>query len=315
MKLSTSTGDFSHYVATVPEKVKCFRDTKFKYINLELGCPPSLLSENDGEWRIYAEQLRTAAEEAGVSYVLAHAPCLHDAVVEAMEDPTNALYRRNVRAIRRAIEICHALSIPRIVIHACIAPSFSEADLYRYNKMFYGDLLDLAERYGIFVLTENWDHDRTHLSTGKQLRALVDAIGHPRMGVCWDTAHGNLAESSRAIGQYENLIAIGDKLKAVHLSDNFGDVHHHSWPFAGIINFDEVVQGLLDVQFDGYFNFEASYTLLHHNNPPYRRAAWEREGKTVTTLLDPTVALKQKATDLLYEIGRHLLECYGCFEE
>jgi hypothetical protein len=69
--------------------------------------------------------------------VLAHAPCLHDAVVAALDDPDDALYRRNVRAMRRAIEICHALDIPKIVIHACIAPEFDEATLYRYNKMFY----------------------------------------------------------------------------------------------------------------------------------------------------------------------------------
>ena len=315
MKLSTSTGDFSHYVKTVPEKVRCFRDTKFQYINLELGCPPAFTSENDGEWRIYAEELRAAAEDAGVTYVLAHAPCLHDAVVAALDDPDDVLYRHNVRAIRRAIEVCHALDIPKIVIHACFAPEFDEATLYRYNKMFYAEFFDLTEKYGITVLTENWDHDKTYLATGKQLRALVDAIGHPSLGICWDTAHGNLAESSRALGQYQNIIDIGDKLGALHISDNFGDVHHHSWPFAGIINFDQILQGLIDVGFDGYFNFEASYTLLHHNNPPYRREAWERDGKTVTTLLDPSITLKQKATDLLYDIGQYILESYGCFEE
>ena len=35
MKLSSSTGDFSHYVSSVPQKVACFKGTKFKYINLE----------------------------------------------------------------------------------------------------------------------------------------------------------------------------------------------------------------------------------------------------------------------------------------
>ena len=47
---------------------------------------------------------------------------------------------------------------------------------------------------------------------------------------------------------------IGDKLKGLHISDNFGDSHHHSWPFAGIINFDSVMQGLVDVNYDGIIN-------------------------------------------------------------
>jgi hypothetical protein len=74
------------------------------------------------------------------------------------------------------------------------------------------------------------------------------------------------------------------------------------------------MQGLLDVNYDGYFNFEASYTLLHHKNIPYHRKPWENRGDTVTTLLDPPIELKQKAVDLLYDIGKYILEAYNCFE-
>ena len=62
-----------------------------------------------------------------------------------------------------------------------------------------------------------------------------------------------------------------------------------------------MVQGLIDVEYKGFFNFEASYSLLHHENIPYHRKPWVRDGETVAKLLDPSVALKQKATDLLYE--------------
>jgi sugar phosphate isomerase/epimerase len=104
-------------------------------------------------------------------------------------------------------------------------------------------------------------------------------------------------------------------LKGLHISDNFGDVHHHSWPFAGVVNFDSVMQGLLDVSYDGFFTFEASYTLLHQNNLPYHREPWEYKGEEVTTLLNPSVELKKKAVDLLYETGKYMLESYHCFEE
>ena len=74
------------------------------------------------------------------------------------------------------------------------------------------------------------------------------------------------------------------------------------------------MQGLIDVKYDGVFNFEASYTLLHHKNIPYHRAAWEHDGKTVTKLLDPPIKLKQKAVDLLYDVGEYLLSEYGLLE-
>ena len=35
MRLSSSTGDFNHYVTTVPEMVRAFKGTRFKYLNLE----------------------------------------------------------------------------------------------------------------------------------------------------------------------------------------------------------------------------------------------------------------------------------------
>ena len=149
----------------------------------------------------------------------------------------------------------------------------------------------------------------------KDMRELIDKVGHPLFAACWDTAHGNIAKEARAIGQYENIMALGDKLKGLHISDNFGDTHHHTWPFAGIINFDEVMQALVDINYDGYFNFEASYTLIRQENLPYRRKAWEHDGKTVTTLLNPSVTLKQRAVDLLFDVGQHILEAYGCFEE
>ena len=311
MKLVTSTGDFSGYVDTVTEKIRHFKGSKFKYINLEqTGTIPEFLDDDDSGWQRLAQEWAEAAEYAGVTYVVSHAPCLN-----AYQDLTEETYNVYLRAIRRSIEICHILNIPRIVVHACPHESFTAAEFYEKNRKFYGDLFDLAEKYNILVLTENMDNCMYHpLSTGKELREFVDYVNHPLLGVCWDTAHGNINLKSRKLGQYENIVAIGDKLKGLHISDNFGDVHHHSWPFAGIINFDSVMQGLLDVNYDGYFTFEASYTLLHEKNIPYHRQSWVHNGEIVTKLLSPSVELKKMAVDLLFETGKHILTTYDCFE-
>lgn len=316
MKIATSTGDFGYYVETVPEKVSLFKDTKFKYINLEqTGTLPGFFTESDEGYLRFADECGEAAAKAGVSFVVSHAPCLHFAHPKVLTDREDAEYLCDVRAIRRSIEICHILDIPRIVVHACVHDDFDEETFYRYNKAFYHDLLPTAEKHGITLMTENWDNDESHFATGKQLRDFLDVMNHPLLAACWDTAHGNIAKGARKIGQYENILALGDRLKGMHISDNFGDTHHHSWPFAGIINFDQIMQGLIDTRYDGYFTFEASYTLLHHKNIPYHREPWVRNGEAVTKLLDPTIELKQKAVDLLYDIGKHVLTTYDCFEE
>ena len=306
MKLATSTGDFKWYVPTVSDAVRCFRDTKFKNINLEQS---AFLGDGDDEWKKAADEWGNAAAEAGVTYVVSHAPCLHKPVIGDEET-----YRVNIRALRRSIEICHLLGIERIVVHACADKALSVEEFYRYNTKFYRDLLDFAEKHGVMLLTENWDNAATHFSTGRELRDFIDHMDHPLLGACWDTAHGNIDRVARGIGQYENIVALGDRLKGMHISDNFGDCHHHSWPFAGIINFDSVMQGLIDVKYDGYFTFEAAYTLLHQNNLPYHRTAWEHNGQVVDRLLSPPLELKKKAVALLYDTGKYLLETYGCFE-
>lgn len=313
MKLSTSTGDFSWYAENVAGKVKYFRGSKFKYINLEqTGAIPEFLEDSDFGWRKLAEDWQEAAEYAGVTYVVSHAPCLN-----VFERPDEEDYAVKVRAIRRSIEICGMLKIPRIVVHMGMEDRFSRQKFFVENKKFYEKLFDVAEKHNVMILTEN-DTDSSYekLSTGKEMREFIDYVDHPLFAACWDTAHGNLNEKAKQEGQYESLVALGDKLKGLHISDNFGDgAHHHSWPFAGIINFDSILQGLLDVKYDGFFNFEASYTLLHHKNIPYHRPSWVHDGKEVTKLLDPSVELKQKAVDLMYDVGKYMLETYGCFEE
>jgi len=311
MKLATASGDFAFFVDTVPERVREFKGSKFKYINLELSATSTeFFSENDDDWRKFADDLGEAAAYAGVQYVVAHSPCLN-----VFQDMTEETYNINLRAIRRSIEVCNVLGIDRIVVHANPRDDFSAIEFYEKNKAFYTELYDLMEKYNIMVLTENWDNNDVPLATGKELRDFVDYVNHPLLGICWDTAHGNFCKKASKFGQYKNIMDIGDKLKGVHISDNFGDTHHHSWPFAGIINFDSVMQGLIDVNYDGYFTFEASYTLLHRYNLPYRRQPWEHNGETIEKLVNPSIELKKKAVDLLYETGKYILNIYDCFEE
>ena len=313
MRISTSTGDFSKYVGTIAEKVKCFKETKFKYINFEQTGANEYLEDNDDGWRKIAEDAMKAAEYAGVEYVVSHAPC-----VNPFEKLDTEHYDMCVRAVRRSVEVCHILGISRIVVHTGWHESFDRDTYYKENKRFYTEFFDLMEKYNITVMTENvHDWQDKFFVTGTDLREMVDLVDHPLFAACWDTAHANLSQRAVADGQYKCITDIGDALKGLHISDNLGDTtaHHHSWPFAGIINFDEVIQALIDVNYDGYFNFEASYTLLHSQNLPRYRKSWVHNGVEVKTLLNPSVELKSRAVDLLYDIGKYMLEAYNCFEE
>ena len=78
MKLVTSTGDFSWYLDTVEEKIKNFKDTRFKYLNLEqTGLIDELFCEDDEAWKGLAHKWGEAAAYAGKQFVVSHAPCLN----------------------------------------------------------------------------------------------------------------------------------------------------------------------------------------------------------------------------------------------
>lgn len=312
MKLATSTGDFTHYTASVADEIRAFRGSPFRCINLEQQAElcPELFLTDDVSWRKLADDWARAAQDAAVTLAVAHAPC-----VNVFQDLSEETYAVHLRAIRRSIELCHLLNIRRIVVHSCHHFSFSRQETFNRNRQLYSQLFDLMERFGITVMVENWASAETFLTTGAELAEFLDNVDHPLLAACWDTAHGNIDPAARALGQYENITALGKRLKGVHIADNFGDVHHHSWPFAGIVNFDAVMQGLLDVAYDGLFTFEASYTLLHHRNLPYYRQVWQKDSQAVTHLLDPSLSLKQQAVGLLYETGKHILTTYDCFEE
>lgn len=315
MKLATSTGDFMGYLPTIADCIEFLgSNTQFKYVNLEQDVYNDRLGEEGDEgWKSFADAWGNAAAKSGASLVVSHAPCVN-VFGKNLDEET---YEKNLLLIRNSLKVCGELGIKRIVVHACPHVSFTGLEFMKKNKEFYSKLFDLMEKYELTVMTENMDSFTYNpLSTGREVREFAEFVDHPLFGVCWDIAHANNNQKAKKVGQYDSIMAIGDKLKGLHVADNFGDgPHHHTWPFAGIVNFDSVLQALCDVKYDGYFTFEASYTLLHSRNMPYHRQPWEHNGETVTTLLNPPIELKRQAVDLLYNVGKYLLETYDCFEE
>ena len=117
MKLSTSTGDFGKYVPTLTEEIRHFRGSPFRYINLEQNTADYFLCPSDDPWRREVDDWAKAAEDAGVTFVFSHAPCMN-AFSGSEED-----YQTTVRAIRRSIRSCALLNIDRIVVHASFSPT------------------------------------------------------------------------------------------------------------------------------------------------------------------------------------------------
>lgn len=318
MRLATTTSDVGTHSKTAADLVGFFEGTGFRFLDLNLyrsiypGSPFL-----DDRWEAWVREAGDAAAALGIRFCQAHAPNgnLHE---------SGEAFDVFLRATIRSIEACAMLGIPYIVTHQQDIGGFPSRDYRRQNlkrnRAFFARLFPVMEKTGVGVLVENscdqhaptrQQNTRHFPSTAAELLDLAEYIDHPLVHVCWDTGHANI----QGVDQYQSIVELGDRLRAVHINDNYGDRDSHVAPFQGTTNMDAVVQGLLDIGYSGYFTFEASNVLRDGAVWPNYRREWQYKGQKATRLMDVPLTLRRQAVALLYRIGAHILTEYGCFDE
>ena len=302
MKIATSTGDFGHYCKTDEERIRQLHQAGFKYIDLSMyRFTPDCAYMQDG-WEKETKKIKNLADELGMQFVQAHSqggnPFNHW--------ETDFI----VAATLRSIEICAKLGIKNTVVHAGIKLGITKEEWFKLNKEFYNKLLPTAEKYGVNVLCENSTSVNVegyyYANSGKDMREFIEYVNHPNFHVCWDTGHANCEGS-----QYEEIMALGEHLYAIHYNDNHGNADEHILPYFGTLNHDEVINALLDVGYKGYFTLECDSSLRQPKCWLGDRRAFERDKRALV----PPYFMQQDIEKLLYKTAKYLLEQYGLFEE
>ena len=300
MKLATTTGDFGRYASSTKECIRLIHDAGFRYIDIGLG--GRFFTEEN--WRDIVKDLREYAEGLDMKFVQAHSP--NAAVL------TPDRWEREVFWGKRSLEVCREFGIPQVVVHAAYTSSpVRKESWYELNTRFYRELLPTAEETGVMMLTENTTHanlpeGKFYLYTGADMVEYIEHVGHPLLEAVWDTGHGTTEGS-----QYDNIVALGKHLKGLHVHDNNGKADEHTMPYTGVLNLDQVMNGLLDIGYEGYFTFEVLNALRAAKDGRQPRQRFERDER----LWQPTLEMQIDMERLLYHIGRHALQSYNCFEE
>jgi D-psicose/D-tagatose/L-ribulose 3-epimerase len=86
------------------------------------------------------------------------------------------------------------------------------------------------------------------LNTAADAAALCDEVGHPRVGVAFDTFHANIEEKGLA-GACRR---IGGHLKHVQISEN-----DRGTPGSGHIDWGSLLRALRDLEYDGWLTIES----------------------------------------------------------
>lgn len=87
---------------------------------------------------------------------------------------------------------------------------------------------------------------------------LITIADQLECAVCWDSGHANLAGHS----QSESIRKLGDRLKVLHLHDNYGIRDDHNAPYFGDLDWPGIVTVLKEIGYQGTFNYEVSCVKL-----------------------------------------------------
>lgn len=304
MRIASTTGDFR----TIPnddhlERVRHVAKAGFKYIdlsfyNIDKDNSPFMLDD----WKDYVQQLIDLGNALGIKYVQAHLPNCNPLNEEKFED--------YCKLTIRSIEVCGMLGIENAVIHVGWKSEISKEAFFKMNHEALKPLFPAMEANRVNVLIENSTkanmRDMYYFLTGSDMKEFIDYVGHPLIKACWDTGHANIEGH-----QYEDIIALGDDLRAVHVHDNNGVGDEHQAPFIGTLNMDEVITGLIDSGYKGYFTFEADSTASFGKTWMLKRHIFEKD----TRLFNPTTEIYDASERYLFEIGKACLTAYGIYED
>jgi len=304
LKLASTTANFKILpVDDHLERVRHVAKAGFKYVDLSFYSIDKVNSpfmlENFKE---YTGQLKNLADELGIKYVQAHLPNCNPLDKEH--------FYEYCRCTIRAIEVCGMLGIENAVIHTGWMEGITKKQYFEMNAEALKPIFPAMEKNNVNVLIENSAKanmgDKYFFLTGADMKEFIDYVKHPLIHACWDLGHANMEGH-----QYQDIIALGDDLRAIHVHDNNGKCDQHVAPFTGTLNMDEVITALIDIDYKDYFTFE-TYSAVSTGKTWYlKRKTFDRD----TRLFNPTIDIYDAAEKFLFQIGKACLTAYNIYEE
>lgn len=197
-------------------------------------------------WRDWVRSAVERAAERSAKFTQAHAP-VHDFSLPHDEFADELC--------RRAILGCEMAGIEWIVFHPISRDDLSEEENFETNRSYFAGLCAFAADHGVGIALENlFSHgSKPHFTASSaNLLRLVEAIGTPNVGICWDTGHALI----NGLDQYAELKRIGTHLKALHLQDGDGKVDLHYCPFYGKCDWKGITRALAEIGYANDLTFE-----------------------------------------------------------
>ena len=166
-------------------------------------------------------------------------------------------------AIKNCIRLSGKLGAKWVVMHPHSGVDFDKKQSLQDNIRDIKNYLPLAREANIMLAVENlpvfpgWSTGYHYSSDYKDLCELHDYFNNdPNLCVCWDFGHAGL---TKGLDHIEALKYVGNRIKCVHMHDNFKSEDDHLVPFLGENNWHELIPALMSGGYNGSFTLEINY--------------------------------------------------------
>ncbi|MBQ9336518.1 MAG: sugar phosphate isomerase/epimerase [Lentisphaeria bacterium] len=197
--------------------------------------------------------------------------------------------------INRIIMLHHLGGVGSLIMHV---PSFRDnrPDIdqtkvpaqFEALKRSLDELMPVLEKYGVLIAAENMPSDTFEL-----LGKLMADYPAERLGITYDSGHGNIAEGKGI----ERLEPLKGRLQALHLNDNDGSGDQHQPPFYGTVDWDRLAKLVASSSYKGR---PVSFELVMRNTPIYEKELeLQQKPETIRAYLHDTRERCEKVAKLV----------------
>lgn len=211
---------------------------------------------NSDLWIEHAKKIKKKIDELGLVIYQIHAPLIKKIGIDPNEEYL-------IEMTKRSFQVAQILGCQYVVVHPRKYQNAKTVDEIekqrRYNMNFYRELGKVAHQYGVKIAIENlfrYD-DETHLPMETTFRSpyemlkFLNELGDDFVA-CVDTGHANINGYQPSV----MLDVLKEKVKVVHIHDNYSTLDSHFAPYCGSIDWHDFCIKLKEIGFDGVFSLE-----------------------------------------------------------
>jgi sugar phosphate isomerase/epimerase len=211
----------------------------------------------------YFRPCKEAADANGIAFHQMHAPFPS---MQPGKDEMNAYIRMT---FEKCIRVAALLDCRYVVAHPVYVDAYrTEDEDFQVNFDTFIAYARLLKESNVMLCIENvyWDFQGRNLCFSgsnsaflvKQVEALNESASAECYGLCYDNGHANITGKD----QYQEILAFGKHLKALHIHDTDGTFDTHLLPYTSRYldrqgtDWTGVLKGLAKIDFDGCISFE-----------------------------------------------------------